>query len=312
MPAPDEPVTLIRELLLKNPHGLIIREIAKKTGYNRMSVAKYLDILLAQGIVGKRMIGNAKVYYLSRQIPVTTYMEYTSKHYCITDSSLRVVQLNEWVPDTVGMKEEDFINRYLPDTLKGVVVNLGECMAAMENALEGEVTTVIVEEDFMGVHKFFEILHMPVRFPDGSNGMMAVSQEITDRKLVEIALREEGKRFRDLLEGLPVIVFSTDPAGVLTYLSPRAAEYGIIPSEFEGRMFGDLAVPADREAVASALLSANESGAAGGIRFRAALPEGRVVTMVADCMVRYTEAGIPGGTSGILREVPAGGDKGKF
>ena len=47
-------------------------------------------VLAARGLVDIQNIGNAKVYFLSKQIPVTTYMEYTSKHYCIT-----IVKLNK-------------------------------------------------------------------------------------------------------------------------------------------------------------------------------------------------------------------------
>jgi predicted transcriptional regulator len=82
---------LIREVLMKNPRGLNILQIAEKTGINRMSAGRYLDVLAVQGFVDIQKVGNAKVYFLSKQIPVTTYMEYTSKHYCITDSSLHVV-----------------------------------------------------------------------------------------------------------------------------------------------------------------------------------------------------------------------------
>lgn len=297
-----ESLDRIREVLKSYPAGLNISRIAEESGFNRMSVAKYLEVLTAAGIVEARMAGNAKMYYLSRQIPVTTYMEYTSKHYCITDDKLRVVQLNEYIPRTVGMRYEDFLGRYLPDVLKGVVVNLDECIEAMDKALAGEAHTVIVEENFRGRHQFFEILHMPVQFPDGSHGMMAVSQDITEKKKLEIALREESERFREMVENSPDIVFVTDAAGILTYISPRVRDFGATPAEVCGRLFLDLVAAPDRETVMAGFVSARDHGVARGIRCRIPVAEGRAVQFEADCRARLDSAGTFAGINGILRE----------
>jgi len=295
---------LIRETIMKNPRGLNILQIAEKTGINRMSAGRYLDVMAAQGLVDIQKIGNAKVYFLSRQILVTTYMEYTSKHYCITDSSLNVVQLNKWIPDTVGMAEEDFIGHSLPETLEGVVVNADECREAMEKALAGEASTVLVEEKFRGVHKFFEILHMPVQFPDGSHGMMAISQDVTDKKHLEIALRDEGKLYRDLVEHLPDIVFATDATGLITYISPRVAESGFVPDTLYGRPFFDLVVPEDRKAARTGFAAARKKGTVTGIRFRIADSKGRVTWIEGSCIALMNAAGACTGINGVLRGVP--------
>jgi PAS domain S-box-containing protein len=300
----NDTADLIRDILKKYPRGLNIRQLAEMCRMNRMSVAKYLGVMTANGIVEVQSVGNARVYFLSRQIPVTTYMEYTSRHYCITDSRLNVVQLNEWIPETVGMKYEDFIGHPLLDVLNGVVVNLDDCRIAMEKALAGEANTIVVEENFRGKHLFFEMLHMPVQFPDGSHGMMAVSQNITDKKKLEIALREEGLRYQDMVEHIPAIVFSADAAGVLTYLSPRAAACGFVPDKLVGRAFGELAIPEDREAVMAGLMSVRESGRFREIRFRAACPDAQAVWMEADGIARQTVTGALYGITGFLRDIP--------
>lgn len=291
------------ETLKKNPRGISILEIAGSSGLNRMSVAKYLDVLTAKGIVEVRSVGSAKIYYLSRQIPVTTFMEYTSKHYCITDSSLRIVQLNEWVPQTVGMAYEDMINLPLLNVLKGRVVNLDECRIAMEKALAGETSTVIVEDRFGEKRMFFEILHMPVQFPDGSCGMMAISQDISEKKLLEIALRRKGERFLDLVENLPDIVFSLDTEGTLSYIGPRITEYGFVPGDLTGRRFDGMIVPTDRKAAMTQILSVRMSGTARGIRFRAVARDGRTIRFEADCMARRDASGTCIAINGMLRDV---------
>jgi PAS domain S-box-containing protein len=303
-----ENVSLIVETLKKNPRGLSILEIAGSSGLNRMSVAKYLEVLTAKGMVEVRSLGSAKLYYLSRQIPVTTFMEYTSKHYCITDSNLTIVQLNEWVPRTVGMAYEDMINLPLLDVLRGRVVNIDECRIAMEKALGGETSTVLVEDRLGDRQMFFEILHMPIQFPDGSCGMMAVSQDISEKKLLEIALRREGEQFRDLVANLPDIVFSVDPEGMLSYISPRIREYGFVPGNLTGRRLHDMIVPVDQEAAMAQILSVQTSGTTRGIRFHAACGDGRTILLEADCRARTDASGACTAITGMLREVrePAG------
>jgi len=112
----DEPVTRIRDVLRENPEGLNIVEIAEKTGLNRMSAAKYLGVLTANESVEVEMCGRAKHYSLSRRLPVTSFMEHVSKCYCITDSDLRVVQFNHWLPtisDIPPRELEGALNRVL-------------------------------------------------------------------------------------------------------------------------------------------------------------------------------------------------------
>ncbi|MFA5331445.1 MAG: PAS domain S-box protein [Methanoregula sp.] len=297
-----ETTRLIREALKKNPRGLNILQIAEKTGINRMSAGRYLDVMAAQGLVDIQKVGNAKVYFLSRQIPVTTYMQYTSKHYCITDSSLTIVQINEWIPETVGMADADFIGRSLPDVLDGVVVNLGECREAMEKALAGEVGTVIVEENYRGRHKFFEILHMPVQFPDGSNGMMAISQDITDKKKLEIALREQGKLYRSLVEHVPAVVFALDAEWRIVYISPRVTELGYVPDTLVGRPFVELVDPKDQSDTLAELAAAWNKGSGTGITFRIA-DKGREVWVKAACIVMQETDGTCTGITGLFRNM---------
>ena len=307
MKTSPEKTRLIREALMKNPRGLNVLQVAEKTGINRMSAGRYLDVMAAQGLVDIQSVGNAKVYFLSKQIPVTTYMEYTSKHYCITDSSLNVVQLNKWIPDTVGMAEEDFIGRSLPDTLKGVVTNVDACREAMEKAVAGEASTVVVEENFKGTHKFFEILHMPVQFPDGSHGMMAISQDITDKKQLEMALRDEGKLYREIVEHLPAVIFTLDADGRIAYISPRVREYGYDPETLTGRPFTDLIEPKDHKAALAALATARREGAVTGIRFRIVDTQARESWIELSCMAMQDEAGTCTGITGVLRDVPEAG-----
>jgi PAS domain-containing protein len=289
----------ILAVLMNHPAGLNILEIAEKTGLNRMSVAKYLDVLTAQETIEVRMFGRSKVYcFAGRRLPVAAFREHLPLHYVITDSTLTVTQLNDYVPRTVGK-----VGIRLPDMFRGHVANYDECMVAFEAALAGNPSTVTAERLFPEGSRFCELFCMPVRFPDGSHGMLSLSVDITRERLRGIAARAEADQFRSLLDGLAYPVFRAGTDGVLTYLSPRAAELGFAPGTCTGRPLSGLAVQGDRVAVAAGLRVVLGSGQ-GTIRFRLSCPDGVTSVVEAVCTVQRNPAGTCTGIAGLLREVP--------
>jgi len=57
-------VKKIKEALVKNPKGLSISEIARKTDMTRITVTKYLSYLLGRGEVEMKQFGKVKVFYI--------------------------------------------------------------------------------------------------------------------------------------------------------------------------------------------------------------------------------------------------------
>ena len=55
---------LIINALRKHPEGLMLIEIAKITGMNRMTVAKYVHELLGEGSIFQKEAAAAKICYL--------------------------------------------------------------------------------------------------------------------------------------------------------------------------------------------------------------------------------------------------------
>jgi PAS domain S-box-containing protein len=295
-------ISRILGVLKEHSYGLNIVEIADKTGQNRMSAAKYLDVLTANESVEVELCGRAKIYFLSRRLPVKAFLEQISKCYCITDRDLRIIQFNHWLPTIADIPPREIEGALLPDIFQDRIVNFGECLVACRKAIAGEVSVVIADDLVRGKHKFLEIYHLPIRFPDGSPGMIAVTQEVTDRKLVEIELHQIAEQFRALVEGMAYPVFRAGTDGVLTYLSPRAAELGLVPATFTDRPFSDLAVQEDRRAAQAGLHVIRASGE-GTFRFRACRSDGKIILLEAACMVQRAPAGTCTGVAGVLRDV---------
>jgi len=68
---------------------------------------------------------------------------------------------------------------------------------------------------------------------NGENGILAVRDNMTERKAAEEALRENERKFREMIDALPAAVYTTDAQGRLTHfnhacveLSGRAPELG--------------------------------------------------------------------------------------
>jgi PAS domain S-box-containing protein len=80
--------------------------------------------------------------------------------------------------------------------------------------------------------------------------------EIEQRRQSETALRESEKRFHDLADLLPLIIFETDKSGRITFLSRTAAELLGLKgeSESEGLNVLELIAPADRARAKADLL----------------------------------------------------------
>jgi two-component system, cell cycle sensor histidine kinase and response regulator CckA len=94
---------------------------------------------------------------------------------------------------------------------------------------------------------------------NNENTLLTITRDITDRKLVEEALRESERRFRDLSEMLPEAVFETDHHLNITYGNQRALDlYGYCRQEIGSLNGLDLVIPEDRaRAVANLAMRMN-------------------------------------------------------
>jgi DNA-binding IclR family transcriptional regulator len=57
----------IAENLKKHPEGLTIMNIAENTGINRVTVSKYVLVMVAEGVLEQRSIGTAKLCHLKEK-----------------------------------------------------------------------------------------------------------------------------------------------------------------------------------------------------------------------------------------------------
>lgn len=297
-------VSQLMEILKKNPRGLNILEISVQTGINRMSVAKYLEVLTVLETVEVRTVGSAKIYHLSRRIPLSTFLKHTSRFYFVIDENMVMIQLNEKVVPVVGQTEDQMIGKTVRQLIGNQVINLEACEASIAKALGGEETSMVIEVRLGDTIVYYNIVNTPIEFPDGSRGVLITSDQLIGNAVPGAAPSESAEKFRALVEQIPDIVFSAGPDGVLEYTGPQLARYGFVPEELAGHPFDRLVDPRDRDAAMARLLAVGSSpGPVPVIRFRAALPGGRTVWFEANCVARQDRPGAACGIIGVLRDV---------
>lgn len=96
-------------------------------------------------------------------------------------------------------------------------------------------------------------------------GAIESIRDITEKKLAEDALRESERRFRDLADMLPQVVFETDAGGTITYANRIAFDlFGYSQDELdEGLNVLQMIAPADRERGMNALSAVQTGGVPG-------------------------------------------------
>lgn len=140
---------------------------------------------------------------------------------------------------------------------------------------------------------YFDVHAHPRRDASGRViGLTSVSTDITDRKLVEEALRESEERFRNMADNAPVMVWVTDRDGVCTYLSASWYEFtGQTPAEALG--FGWLSAvhEADLPGVEQSFHDANERKASFQLDYRLRRADGAYRWAIDSARPRFDSRG---------------------
>jgi PAS domain S-box-containing protein len=76
-----------------------------------------------------------------------------------------------------------------------------------------------------GTRRHMDTHAVPLLMPDGSTAHLAITRDITKRKEDELTLRESQHHYAQLLQALPVALYTTDIDGRITFYNEAAAEF---------------------------------------------------------------------------------------
>jgi PAS domain S-box-containing protein len=121
-----------------------------------------------------------------------------------------------------------------------------------------------------GVHRFFSVRSVPVFADDGTLREWAgIHTDITQRKLTEQSLRDGERRFRELADAMPQIVWGAHPDGQFDYYNRRWHDFTGRPEGTRGdATWADVVHPDDQKECLERWQSAVKTGNAYEIESR--------------------------------------------
>ncbi len=246
---------------------MTIEDIAKKLPLNRTSTAKYLNTLLISGQAEMRSFGRAKVFTLSRRVPVSQMLNLSSDLLLVLDKDLIISQVNEPFLRLFG---------FTHDTLVGMLVIRSPfasfvsetLLSLIAEAAQGTEQTRTEHLEIGGKGYYFKIKMIPLVFDQGGQGLAVILEDITElknyqehlEKLVagrtaelnvtneklkeemrehrksRIILEQNEKKYRDLVENANSIILRIDKAGNILFFNEFAVTFfGFSEEEIQGK-----------------------------------------------------------------------------
>lgn len=144
-----------------------------------------------------------------------------------TDEEGRFLTVNPAFTAITGYSREELIGMTFEEITHPE--DRGEDLARYREQVAGRRETYSIDKRYRrkdGTEIFVEVLSSSVRAFDGTflYGVRVV-KDLTDRKLAEQRLQESEQRSRELLNALPVAVYTTDAAGRIIYYNEAAAAF---------------------------------------------------------------------------------------
>ena len=299
----QEKVDRIKRLLKWHQRGMTISDLASEMKINRNLVAKYLDMLLIAGQVEMQVIGAAKVYFLSRRVPISALLEFSSDLVIVIDNEQQIIQVNEAVLLLLDLKKDALVGKKFQELDNPLIRALEAGWNARSPKETGEsvsdVNCMIGNEE-----RFFRAKQVPTAFEDGSDGFTFIAEDITTRKKIEEMLRISEARYRGLVQSSGEAIIGTDLAGTIISWNPAAERLcGYKEDEIIGKPMGFLVSDAGQADLGGILDRVHEGGSIRRHEMRMMRKGGAILETLITISPILGEYGAVTGASTIARDI---------
>ncbi|MBN1431900.1 MAG: PAS domain S-box protein [Methanomicrobiaceae archaeon] len=168
----------ITEVLKNNPNGMSVRDIAKAVNMNRVTAARYLDVLRISGRIEMIPFGQAKVFYPSRKVPFFSLIDYLSDIVLIIDRRGKIRQLNIAFLQLFGGRHEDYYGLSVYEVL---IPGDNDCdlFKSIDLALRGKETAEEIAIDRNDDRIHLKVKIYPSVFESGEPSVSIIMTDIT-------------------------------------------------------------------------------------------------------------------------------------
>ena len=193
-------LSLINDLLKKNPEGMSVTDISKALNKNKNTIGRYLDILLISGQVDMRTYGMAKVFTLSQRVPLSAMLSYSKELIIVLDNESRIIDVNDNFLTLLNLSRKDTIGKNIT-YLSPPDVDVHELLETLTTGFEEKEDTITFKVKDQGA-RIFKQKSVPTVFEDGRKGITIILEDITEHILTEREIREREERFRMMAENI--------------------------------------------------------------------------------------------------------------
>ncbi|WP_292369335.1 PAS domain S-box protein [Methanoregula sp. UBA64] len=249
MAAETEVFSSITRLLSSHPEGLYIKEIWQALNISRNTVSKYLEILHKNGQVDIRILGKAKIFYLSKRTPFLVLAEISSDPVIGVNRNFACVAANTLFYKWVDCTPEEILGKPLGALAHPVVQSCFTAAPVDDNGFFiGDPGHSASTVKYRG--SIYDIRYLPVIFADSSTGSAIVIKDITRDETAKARILHLEQEYRALAESQNEYVFHSLPSGIVTWANPAFGRLaGLSPEQITGRRFSINVPEEDRTAV---------------------------------------------------------------
>ncbi|OPX63129.1 PAS domain S-box protein [Methanoregula sp. PtaB.Bin085] len=217
----QQELAAIKDLLSKNPEGMSVTDISKALKKNKNTVGRYLDILLISGQVDMRTFGMAKVYTISRRVPLSAMLSYSRELIMVLDDANRIIDINDNFLALLELPREQAVGKNIA-YLQSPAADTHELLGSIaKNGGDREITITFPTRD--RGERIFHQKCIPTVFDDGKKAITVMLTDVTEHILAEREIRDSEERFRMMADNIQdgLIIMEN---GTIIYANKRIAE----------------------------------------------------------------------------------------
>jgi PAS domain S-box-containing protein len=185
----DRELARIKNFLKGSAKGYTVTEISHAIDINRNSVAKYLDVLCISGAVELKVIGSAKIYTLTKRIPISSILSLSSDYLFVLDDEFVVTYVNENVLNFEKKTSEDVVGKSV-DSAGLLLLSFPDIDSILKECTHGKDILKEIDVANDGKTWYFRAKFVPSILENGKRGILIILDDITEIKQYQADLEK--------------------------------------------------------------------------------------------------------------------------